>query len=161
LCIAAEIAALHAWHDAPVIPREFIGRASAPLVLEVEKGHIRRFAEALGDDSPIYRDEAAARAAGHARIPAPPTFAASLRPNDAREGIPIDWGKLLHGEQEIEIARPLHAGDRVEVVQRIADIYEKQGRAGTMDFIVLETTGRDAASGEVMFVLRSTVVIKR
>src|SRR5579883_2313444 len=143
------------------ITRELVGRTSQPLVLDVERGHIRRFAEALGDPDPIYRDESAARAAGHPRIPAPPTFAIALRPNDAREGLALDWGRLLHGEQEIELLRPLHAGDRVTVVQSIADVYEKQGKAGAMDFLVLETRGADADSGEPVFVLRSTVVIKR
>jgi acyl dehydratase len=143
-----------------VISREHVGRSSAPLTLDIEKGHIRRFAEAIGDDNPIYRDEAAAHAAGHPRIPAPPTFAAALRPNDARAGIDIDWRKLLHAEQQFELRRPLYAGDAVTLTQTIADIYEKVGKAGAMDFMVLETTARDPA-GEVVFLARSTVVVKR
>src|SRR5262245_27559124 len=107
-----------------MIPREHIGRTSAPLTLDVEKGHIRRFAEAIGDPSPAFREGA--------RVPAPPTFAVALRPNDAREGLGIDWAKLLHGEQEIEYHRPLVAGDRITVTQTIRDIYEKQGKAGAM-----------------------------
>jgi acyl dehydratase len=143
-----------------MISPQHIGRSSAPLTLEIERGHIRRFADAIGDPDPIYRDEAAARAAGHPRIPAPPTFAAALRPNDARAGLDIDFRKLLHGEQEFELRRPLYAGDTVTVVQTIADIYEKTGRAGAMDFMVLETVGRDP-DGEVVFIARSTVVVKR
>jgi acyl dehydratase len=142
------------------IDRSLIGRASAPLAVEVERGHIRRFAEALGDDDPIYRDEAAARAAGHPAIPAPPTFAAALRPNDARAGLDIDWRKLLHGEQEFELRRPLYAGDRLVLVQTIADVYAKEGKAGAMDFLVLETVARDEA-GEEVYRARSTVVLKR
>jgi acyl dehydratase len=154
-----------------MISREHIGRTSAPLTLEVEKGHIRRFAEAIGDASPIYHDEAAARAAGHPRIPTPPTFAVALRPNDAREGLGIDWANVLHGEQELEHVRPLYAGDVVTVVQTIKDIYEKQGKSGAMDFLVLETTGRRPPSieergdrpqaGELVFVVRATIVVKR
>lgn len=142
------------------LTRELIGRASAPLTLDVEKGHIRRFAEAIGDDNPIYRDEAAARSAGHPAIPAPPTFAAALRANDVRAGLDIDWTKLLHGEQAFEYRRLLYAGDRITLVQRIADVYEKTGKAGTMDFLVLESEGRDAA-GEFVFTARSTLVIRR
>ncbi|HEX8953385.1 MAG TPA: MaoC family dehydratase N-terminal domain-containing protein, partial [Polyangia bacterium] len=91
------------------------------MVLDVERGHIRRFAEAIGDGNPIYVDEAAARAAGHPRIPAPPTFAIALRANDPRGGIDLDWRKLLHGEQELVLARPLYAGDRLTIVGRIAE----------------------------------------
>jgi len=143
-----------------LVSREFIGRSSAPLTWEIEKGHIRRFAEAIGDANPIYYDEAAARAAGHPRIPAPPTFAAALRPNDARAGIDLDWRKLLHGEQEFELRRPLYAGDVVVLVQTITDVFEKTGKAGTMDFILLETVARDREGG-IVFVARGTIVVKR
>ena len=102
----------------------------------------------------------AARAAGHPRIPAPPTFAAALRPNDARAGIEIDWKNLLHGEQEFEYRRPLYAGDFLTLVQVIKDIYEKTGKAGTMDFLVLETTARDG-DGNVVYVARGNIVVKR
>src|SRR5262245_16426888 len=96
----------------------FVGRQSEPLTVDVERGHIRRFAEAIGDPSPIYVDEAAARAAGHPRIPAPPTFATALRARDPRHGMDIDWKKLLHGEQEFQLERPIYAGDRLTLVGR-------------------------------------------
>ena len=143
-----------------MIPRSFLGRTSPPLVVEVEKGHIRRFAEAVGDSNPIYFDETAARAGGHPGIPAPPTFAAALRPNDARAGLDLDFRKVLHGEQEFDLRRPIYAGDQLVLTQRIAAIYEKTGRAGVMDFLVLETVGRDRA-GEVVFVGRANIVVKR
>ena len=143
-----------------MITRDLIGRTSAAVTLDVEKGHIRRFVEAIGETDPVYVDEAAALAAGHPRIPAPPTFAIALRPNDARSGVDIDWTKLLHGEQEFELHRPLYAGDQVTLTQRITDVYEKQGKTGIMDFMVLETVGQDPG-GEVIFVLRGTVVVKR
>jgi hypothetical protein len=40
----------------------------------VEKGRLRFFAKATGQDDPVYTDEAAARAAGHPGLPVPPTF---------------------------------------------------------------------------------------
>ena len=143
-----------------MITRDLIGRTSAPITLDVEKGHIRRFVEAVGDPNPIYVDEAAALAAGHPRIPAPPTFAIALRPNDARESVDIDWTKLLHGEQEFDLRRAIHAGDQLTLTQRIVDVYDKQGKAGVMDFMVLETTATNAP-GEVVFVARATIVVKR
>ena len=138
----------------------YVGRQSEPLVLEVERGHIRRFAEAVGDPNPIYVDEAAARATGHPRIPAPPTFAAALRANDPRGGIDIDWRKLLHGEQEFDFARPLYAGDKLTVVGRIAEAAVKQTKAGVMDVMVLETIATDE-SGARVFTGRSTVLVRR
>jgi acyl dehydratase len=138
----------------------YIGRQSAPLVLEVEPGHIRRFAEAVGDPNPIYSDEAAARAAGHPRIPAPPTFAAALRANDARTGIDIDWRKLLHGEQEFDYARPIYAGDRLTLVARIAGATVKTTKSGVMDVMVLETVATDG-DGARVFTGRSTILVRR
>ena len=138
----------------------YVGRESAPVVLDVERGHIRRFAEAVGDTNPIYVDEAAARAAGHPRIPAPPTFAIALRANDPRGGIDIDWRKLLHGEQEFVFTRPLYAGDRLTIVGRIAEASVKQTRSGVMDVMVLETVATDG-DGARVFTARSTVLVRR
>jgi acyl dehydratase len=137
-----------------------VGKQSQPIVYDVERGHIRRFVEAIDDPNPVYVDEAAARAAGHPRIPAPPTFATALRPNDPRAGIDIDWRKLLHGEQEFSYRRPIYAGDRLTVIARIADAYVKEGKAGVMDMLVQETVGTDEA-GEVVFTARSLAVIRR
>jgi len=138
----------------------YVGRESAPVVLDVERGHIRRFVEAVGDTNPIYVDEAAARAAGHPRIPAPPTFAIALRANDPRGGIDLDWRKLLHGEQELVFARPLYAGDRLTIVGRIAGAAVKETKSGIMDVMVLETVATDG-DGARVFTARSTVLVRR
>ena len=138
----------------------YVGRESAPVVVDVERGHIRRFAEAVGDTNPIYVYEAAARAAGHPRIPAPPTFAVALRANDPRGGIELDWRKLLHGEQEFTFARPLYAGDRLTIVGRIAAADVKQTKSGVMDIMVLETVATDG-DGAHVFSARSTVLVRR
>lgn len=135
------------------ISRELIGRTSPPRVVDVERGHVRAFADAIGDEDPAYRDLDAA-------VVPPPTFFTALRPNDAREGVDIDWRKLLHGEQEVEYARPLRVGDRLTLVQRIADVYTKEGKAGAMDFVVLETTATDG-TGAIVYSTRSTAVLKR
>lgn len=134
------------------LDKSFIGRTSAPITWEVEKGHIRRFCEAVGEPNPIYREGE--------RIPAPPTFAIALRPNDVREGMGIDMKKVLHGEQEFEFRRPVYAGDVLTIVQRIADIYEKQGKSGAMDFLVLETIATDN-KGETVYTARANVVVRR
>jgi acyl dehydratase len=138
----------------------YVGRESTPIVVDVERGHIRRFAEAVGDTNPIYVDEAAAHAAGHPRIPAPPTFAIALRANDPRGGIELDWRKLLHGEQELVYARPLYAGDRLTIVGRIAAAAVKETRSGIMDVMVLETVASDG-DGVRVFTARSTVLVRR
>src|SRR5207249_4088356 len=83
------------------VDRNAIGRESKAAVNDVEKGAIRRFAEALGETNPIYFEEAAARAAGYRSVVAPPTFPTTLRAgSDLREGLLLSPGKhLLQAEQ--------------------------------------------------------------
>jgi hypothetical protein len=130
----------------------FVGRESAPLVVDVERGHIRRFAQAIGDANPIYQ--------GEGRIPAPPTFAVALRPNDPREGMDVDWRKLLHGEQELTYERPIYAGDRLTIVGRIAGASVKSGKSGDLDVLELETVATDERGARV-FTARSVVLVRR
>ncbi|MBK8132379.1 MAG: MaoC family dehydratase N-terminal domain-containing protein [Gammaproteobacteria bacterium] len=47
-------------------------------MVEVEKWQLCFFAKAVGETNPIYFDEAAAKAAGHPSILAPPTYAVTL-----------------------------------------------------------------------------------
>jgi acyl dehydratase len=137
-----------------------VGRTSAPRTYPVEVGHISRFAESLGDANPIYHDVAAARAAGHANLIAPPTFAIALRPNDPRDGLDLDFRKLLHGEQSFELMRPLYAGDTITVVGEIVAADCKETKSGIMDTLTTETRGT-SVTGELVFVTRSTVLVKR
>ena len=51
---------------------------SEPVTHEVEKGAIIRFAQAIGDPSPIYNDERAARSTRYGGLVAPPTFLRSM-----------------------------------------------------------------------------------
>ena len=58
--------------------RKAIGTESAALTVDIEAGAIRKFAEAIEDSNPLYRDEAAARHSLHGGIIAPPTFLRSV-----------------------------------------------------------------------------------
>lgn len=121
---------------------------------------MRRFAEATLDDDAIYFDHDAARTTGHRAIPAPPTFAISLRAPDPRAGLDIDYTKLLHGEQTLLLDRPLYVGDRISVQATIVEAYVKEGKAGAMDFMVVETVGENL-DGSRVFRARSLTVIRR
>jgi acyl dehydratase len=144
-----------------MLDRSLIGRESEPVVHEVEKGAIRRFAEALGDPNPIYVDEAAARAAGYPAIVAPPTFPVVLTSNERfRHSLDLGTRSILHGEQQFEYARPVLAGDRITVRSKVADVQERPGASGPMDFIVIEDEGRDD-KGEVVFKTRAMLILRR
>lgn len=126
--------------------RRHVGTASAPRVVEVERGFLKFFAKATGETNPIYFDEQAARAAGHRDILMPPTYVFSLQLSapaatgdlfDPVNGMGIDMHRVLHGEESFTYHRPIYAGDRLELVTTTTDVYEKKG--GALQFIVQET----------------------
>lgn len=144
-----------------MLDKSLIGRESEPLLQEVEKGAIRRLAEALGDPNPLYAEEEAARGAGHAGLLAPPTFPAVLAVNDRfRHSLDLGTRSLLHSEQQFEYGRPIVAGDRIIVRSRVADVQEKSGPSGPMDVIVVEAEGR-SPEGDLFFRSRETLVLRR
>jgi acyl dehydratase len=110
------------------INRDYVGRvfaASEPY--EVSRVKIAEFADAIGDASPVYRDSAAARAAGHSDVIAPPTFAivismAAAGTAMADPGLGLNYAMVVHGEQRFSYVRPLTAGDVVTAQPTITDI---------------------------------------
>src|SRR5829696_3052703 len=101
------------------LDRELVGRSYPPsAVYEVGRAKIAEFATAIGEDDPVHRDVEAARAAGHADVIAPPTFAivVSLEAAFVVLGDPdvgLDYSRVVHGEQRFTHHRPIRAGDRL------------------------------------------------
>jgi len=144
-----------------MLDRSLIGRIGEPVLHEIEKNAIRRFAESLGDPNPLAIDEVAARAAGYPSLVAPPTFAVALASNERfRHSLDLGTRNILHGEQAFEYVRPIVAGDRITVRSKVADVQERAGASGPMDVIVIEDEGRDD-KGELVFRTRATLILRR
>ncbi len=142
------------------VDRSFIGAAMPPFEVEVEKGTIRRFAEAIGDDNPLYHDEPYAQSRGFASLVAPPTFAASFRPPTRQPWlVPLDEGRILAGEQAFINRRRLVAGDALRCQMHLVDITEKEGRSGRLEFIIQELRAHDGA-GELVVTNRRVVIYR-
>jgi acyl dehydratase len=125
-----------------VIDRGLIGSEQPPLTVHVERGRLRLFAKAIGEDDPVYTDVEAARAAGHPDLLVPPTFFYSLElerpdPFALLKALGVDLRRVLHGEQAFTYLAPAYAGDTLTCSSRIADVYERKG--GALEFIVRET----------------------
>lgn len=139
-----------------MLDQSFIGHEFPSFTAEVEKGRLRFFAQAIGETDPIYTDEAAAQAAGHRALPAPPTFTMVLD-MEGTEQLPVldlldlDIARILHGSQEFQYFQPIYAGDRITVAARIADIFDKKG--GALDFVVME---QDYTNQDGQLVVRAT-----
>ena len=124
-----------------MIDRNWIGRSLGDAVLPIEAGRMRFFAKAIGETNSAYFNEVAAREAGYASLPCPPTFlfASTLESGVLFRmlddmGVPI--GKILHGEQSFEYLAPVVAGDVITVASTVGDIFDKKN--GALEFVNLD-----------------------
>jgi acyl dehydratase len=120
--------------------RAQIGTQSEPRTYEVERGAIRRFAEAIGDPNPLFNDEMLARETRFGGMIAPPTFCRSLGRELPEIKLNLPEFRVLDGGSEWEYFKSIRPGDRITVVSKIADIRENAGRLGPMVFIVIENS---------------------
>ena len=137
--------------------RRQIGMQSEAHVVEVERGAIRRFAEAIGDPNPLFNREEEARKTRFGGMIAPPTFCRSLGSAIPEIKIEMPEFRGLDGGSEWEYFEPIRPGDRISVVSKIADIRESSGRLGPMVFITAETSYTNQF-GQLCVVQRSTVI---
>jgi len=108
--------------------RARIGTTGPPITATVEAGHLKRFAEAIGDQNPRWLQEA------------PPTFLVALAPTSMHLAEAEEYGKgWLNGGNRFEYVEPVKVGDRITATQRVADVYEKSGSSGSLLFIIFET----------------------
>ena len=154
-----------------------VGKKTGAYKVRVERGPVSYFAAALQDDNPIYRDPAAAKAAGFDSIPAPPTYSFAIQhmgkageeqPPDPTKGAnPMhavmgalhgEGALILHGEQEFEYHRPIEVGDVLVGEGVIRDVYEKDSDSALMTFIVIETEWKDEKSGKPVVTERFNLI---
>ena len=141
------------------INRDYLGRTfAATEPYEVSRVKIAEFADAIGDPNPLYRDRAAAQAAGYPDVIAPPTFAIVVgAANSARvthdPGLGVNYAMIVHGEQSFTHARPMHAGD-VLVSQSTIESIRPVGSMTTLTTVTEIRT----VDGEHVCTARSTLV---
>lgn len=149
----------------------------------VEASHIMMFARSVGDDNPIYYDEAYAKTTEPGTIIAPPTFAQASAQFDPdyflRPKIGQPWfgsgkepsgvkregsggggggGGGLHAEQHFEYHRHLKPGDVLTATTRPGETWEKESkRAGKLVFSESVTEYRDQ-NGELVITARGVGV---
>ena len=115
----------------------------------VSAAKIAEFARALGDDSPLYRGDAAI---------APPTFAAVIasaawQPMFADPELDLALQRIVHGDQRFGYQRPLRAGD---VVTATLTIDQVRLRAGTeiitSSVLIIDADGAELCTAIATFV---------
>lgn len=129
--------------------KQHIGKIDPPHVREVERGAIRRYADAVGDDNPLYFDEEYASESRYGTIIAPPGFFGwSMQSVPSSEGIiglmtaMINAGyyRILDGGMSYEFFLPVRAGDIVIASPKVKDVTAKEGKSGPMMVCDFETT---------------------
>ena len=128
----------------PIITDEIrsraIGTESPPVTLEVEKGAIARFSEAIEDPNPLWTDEVSARRSRYGGIIATPTFLRNLRTERLELPFEEQFQRVLDGGSDWEYFEPVRPGDRITAVSRITDMQERSGRMGVMIITSTVTT---------------------
>jgi acyl dehydratase len=139
--------------------RDFIGREYASdQTYEVGREMIRKFADAIGDQSPAYRDVEAAKALGHPDVIAPPTFLTVLgfRLGVGPVGDPglgLNYALVVHGEQRYVHHRPVRAGDVLTATSVVEDIRD----AGKNELMTIRQEIR-TTEGEPVATAYNTIV---
>jgi len=130
-------------------------------IYQVGREKIREFADAIGDPQPMYRDAAAAQAAGHPDVIAPPTFVMVLFNQYALEavvrdpGLGLDYDRMVHGDMSFDYVRPVRAGDRLTVATFIDEIMARAGN----DFLTLRAD-IDTVEGERVVTAKAQLVVR-
>jgi len=113
-------------------------------ITEIEKGLIKELVESVGDFNPLWSDEEYARKCGYSVNIAPPSlfFTVRLDGSPPASCIPFDLPlkRPLDGGGEWEFYKPVRAGDIIVTVRKLANVYEKRSKLGTLLFITFEST---------------------
>lgn len=140
-----------------LIPAESMARVgevmSGPVTVVIDRREAQRYAFAVGDENPLYFDEAAAQAAGYRTLVAPPTYvthavaqpqsASTLRTDGLYRdgtGVRLLVDRVMFGGEEWDFLAPVCIGDEITATTRLAALDQKEGRKGPFVRQVRETT---------------------
>jgi hypothetical protein len=134
--------------DLDELRAKFVGHVFDTAEVSVREADALAFARACGETDPRFTDPA------HPDFQAPPTFTTRFVGRRAMpEGFPREELRHAFDAGKCVVAHaPVRVGEKLSADSRIAEVYQKTGRSGTMTFIVHRMEFRDAAG-----VLLSTV----
>jgi acyl dehydratase len=122
-----------------------IGAMIEPVVYNVEKGAIKRFAMAVGDRNPLYSDDEYAGNTRYGGIICPPGFFGWPAGEEPDAGTLIAMlnsplKNILNIGNDAEFYGPIRPGDVLVAYQKVADIQDKSKGDKKRLFVVFEST---------------------
>ncbi|MDE2899874.1 MAG: MaoC family dehydratase N-terminal domain-containing protein [Chloroflexota bacterium] len=111
----------------PEARRALTERDIPPAVMDIERGHVRRFAEAIGDDSDRWADVA------------PPTFLRAMLSELPSAPELEAFPQMLDGGSDWEYGEPVRVGDTITAVTRFASVNQRNIGVGPAVFLQIET----------------------
>lgn len=140
---------------------DLVGREFPPVgPYLVGREKVREFARAVLATNPIYLDVAAARAAGHADVVAPPTFAVvvqelTLAQLLAEPDANIDFTRVVHGDQRFSFSRDIVAGDELTATLAVTSVKSLGGHSMvTSESVMTDATGAHVVTATSTLVVR-------
>lgn len=91
----------------------------------MERGAVKKFAEAIGDIHPIYFEEETGRNSRFRNNIAPPTFPRTFD-YGVIEGLNLPNKGLIHGEQTFHYERPLLVGEEIVCYSEVKNTLRKR-----------------------------------
>lgn len=135
-----------------------IGVEAPQVTIEIEKGMLRRLAEAVGDPNPLWQDEVKSRKSRYGEIIAPPALLLSAQMRRPRiTPVETELTRVLDGGVEIEFYEPIRKSDVITMISKMVDLYERETKRGLMLFQISEIKYVNQF-GEVVAKQRSTII---
>lgn len=132
--------------------------STMPYLVGREK--VREFARAVFATDPCSFDLAAAHAAGHADLIAPPTFAVVIQEQTLHQLIDdpdagVDFARVVHGDQRFTFSRPIVAGDELTATLTVSSVKQLGGHSMvTADTVINDATGAHVVTATSSLVVR-------
>ena len=151
---------------------QMIGKTGDPMIFEVERGAIKKFADAVGDSNPLYWDHEYAKNSRYGAIIAPPGFfgwpvtwtSAMPLQQEIRTELMValakaGYDRALDGGIEFDFFQPVYENDTLAVLVKIAEVNAKETKGGTLVFSTVETSFTNQ-HGALVAIARQTVIAR-
>jgi len=109
--------------------RKYVGNKGKPTVFEIDKTMIKRYCEAIGDSSPMWRD----------RMP-PGMLTAAMLMGEGAQMPPFPYPGIVDAGGEWEYFKPIKAGDTITVVNEFTGAEDKSNEKRKMLLFSMKST---------------------